>query len=179
MTLTFEPAGLEGAWIVVSEVREDVRGWFGRTFDASAFAERGLEHEVRQANASFNAAAGTLRGLHFQAAPHGEAKLIRCVSGAVFDVLVDVRPDVGAAWIGVELRAGDGRALYAPPWVAHGFQTLEPGSELHYLMFHEYVPDAPRGVRWDDPAIGIDWPEPPPGGRVISERDLALPLLDA
>lgn len=174
MGLTLEPAGLEGAWLVVSDVREDERGSFARTFDAALFAEQGLEHEVRQANASFNAAAGTLRGMHFQAAPHSEAKLIRCVRGAVFDVLVDLRT---GAWTGVELRAGDGRALYAPPPVAHGFQTLAPSSELHYLMFHAYVPAAARGVRWDDPAVGIDWPQAPPEGRVISERDRALPLL--
>lgn len=115
MGLSLEPAGLDGAWIAVSEIREDGRGWFGRTFDVTTFADHGLEHQVRQANASFNAAPGTVRGMHFQSDPHGEAKLIRCVRGAVFDVLVDVRPGAGAAWVGVELRAGDGRALYAPP----------------------------------------------------------------
>ena len=131
---------------------------------------------MAQANSSFNREPGTLRGLHFQASPHGEAKLIRCVRGAVFDVLVDVRD---RRWIGWELREGDGRALYAPPWVAHGFQTLLPASELGYLMFHPFVPAAQRGLRWDDPAIGIEWPEPPPPGRVVSTRDARFPLLTA
>jgi dTDP-4-dehydrorhamnose 3,5-epimerase len=168
---------LPGAYVVELELRRDERGWFARTFDAAAFAELGLDPAVVQCNASFNERAGTLRGMHFQAEPHGEPKLVRCTRGAVYDVLVDLRPDSPAfrRWFGLELRAGGTASLFAPVGVAHGFQTLEDGSEVHYQMGYRYVPEAASGVRWDDPAFGIEWPDPPAGGRVISERDASYP----
>ena len=171
------PTPLPGAFVVELEPRCDERGWFARTFDAAVFTELGLDPRVVQCNTSFNERAGTLRGMHFQAAPHGEPKLVRCTRGAVYDVVVDLRPDSPAfrRWFGIELRAGGTASLYAPAGLAHGFQTLEDASEVHYQMGHHYVPEAASGVRWDDPAFGIAWPDPPPGGRVISERDAGYP----
>ena len=136
-----------------------------------------MDPTVAQCSTSFNARAGTLRGMHYQADPHGEAKLVRCTRGAVHDVIVDLRPDspTHRRWFGIELSADNGTALYVPVGMAHGFQTLEDGSEVLYMMGHEYVPDAARGVRWDDPGFGIEWPEPPAGGRTISARDAAYP----
>jgi len=168
---------LPGAYVVELEPLADERGWLARTFDAAAFAELGLDARVSQCNASFNAKAGTLRGMHFQAEPHGEAKLVRCTRGAVYDVIVDLRPESPTfrEWFGLELREGAMASLFAPAGLAHGFQTLEDASEVHYQMGHHYVPAAASGVRWDDPAFGIEWPEPPPGGRVISERDAGYP----
>jgi dTDP-4-dehydrorhamnose 3,5-epimerase len=168
---------LPGAFVVELEPLRDERGWFARTFDAAVFAELGLDPAVVQCNTSFNERAGTLRGMHYQADPHGEPKLMRCTRGAIFDVLVDLRPDSPAycRWFGIELRAGGTATLFAPAGLAHGFQTLEDGSEVHYQMGAPYVPGAARGVRWDDPAFGIKWPEPPSGGRVISERDAGYP----
>lgn len=171
------PTPLPGAYVVKLEPIGDERGWFARTFDAAAFAELGLDASVVQCNASFNERAGTLRGMHFQAEPHGEPKLVRCTRGAVYDVIVDLRADSTAfrQWFGIELRAGGTESLYAPSGLAHGFQTLEDASEVHYQMGQAYVPGAARGVRWDDPAFGIEWPAPPPAGRVISKRDAAYP----
>jgi dTDP-4-dehydrorhamnose 3,5-epimerase len=159
---------LDGAWVVEMERRGDERGWFARTFDR---AELGFE--VVQANASFNTAVGTLRGMHFQRAPHGEPKLVRVTRGAVFDVAVDLAT---GAWHGVELSAENGLGFFIPAGMAHGFQTLAPDTEVLYLMGHHYVPEAADGVRWDDPAFGIAWPEPPRGGRIIAERDASWPL---
>ncbi len=171
------PTPIEGAFIVEPELLGDERGWFARTFDADVFAGRGLDLEVVQANASFNARAGTLRGMHFQAAPHGEPKLVRCVRGAVYDVGLDLRPDSAThgRWHALELTADNRRAFFLPAGLAHGYQTLTDDCELHYLMGHAYVSEAARGVRWDDPAFAIDWPEPPDGGRTIAEKDLAHP----
>jgi dTDP-4-dehydrorhamnose 3,5-epimerase len=164
---------LPGAYVVELEPIEDERGWFARTFDAAAFEELGLDAAVVQCNASFNRRAGTLRGMHYQAEPHGEAKLVRCTRGAIFDVIVDLRPwsATTCRWFGIELRAGDAASLFVPAGFAHGFQTLGDDTEVHYQMSHRYVPEAARGVRWDDPAFGIEWPEPPASGRVISDRD--------
>jgi dTDP-4-dehydrorhamnose 3,5-epimerase len=163
-------------WIVELEVLSDERGWFARTFDAEEFEARGLEPAVAQCNASFNDRRDTLRGMHYQADPHGESKLVRCVRGAIFDVAVDLRRDSASfrAWHGVELSAENGRALYIPAGLAHGFQTLTDGSEVLYQMGHRYVPEAARGVRWDDPAFAIQWPEPT-GRRTVSDRDSAYP----
>jgi len=168
---------LPGAFVVELEPLRDERGWFARTFDARAFAELGLDANVSQCNTSFNERAGTLRGMHFQTTPHGEAKLVRCTRGAVYDVVIDLRPDSPTfrQWFGIELRAGGTASLFAPAAFAHGFQTLEHASEVHYQMGHHYVPEAASGVRWDDPAFAIQWPDPPPGGRVISERDASYP----
>jgi dTDP-4-dehydrorhamnose 3,5-epimerase len=174
--MRFTETPLPGAWVVEVEPARDERGSFARTFDAREFADRGLSAAVAQCSTSFNHRAGTLRGLQYQAAPHGESKLVRCTAGAVFDVLVALRagsPTHGR-WHAVELSSGDQRAVYVPRGVAHGFQTLVDGCELLYMIDTPYVPEAARGVRWDDPAFAIEWPEPP-GERIISERDRSFP----
>lgn len=169
--MVFTETPLAGAWIVDPEPLRDVRGFFARTFDADAFAGRGLRAEFPQCSVSFNARAGTLRGMHYQAAPHTEAKLVRCTAGAVYDVIVDLRegsPTRGR-WAGLELTAENRRALYVPEGFAHGFQTLEDGSEVFYQISAPFVAGAACGVRWDDPAFGIVWP--PAAARVMSDRD--------
>ena len=172
---------IEGAWVVEPELLGDERGWFARTSDADVFAAHGLDPAVVQGNASFNARRGTLRGMHFQADPHGEPKLVRCVRGAAYDVAVDLRPSSPTfrRWHAVELTADNRLGYYLPAGLAHGYQTLSDDCELHYLMGHKYVATAARGVRWDDPAFDIVWPEPPPSGRTIAEKDLAYPDFDA
>jgi len=164
---------LDGLLVVEPERVADERGFFARTYDVEAL------WPVVQMSTSFNARAGTLRGLHFQADPYGEDKLVRCTRGAIFDVAVDLRADSPTrhGWFGLELSAGNGLALAIPAGFAHGFQTLADSSEVLYAMSTPYVPGAGRGVRWDDPAFAIEWPEPPPGGRVMSERDAAYPDL--
>jgi dTDP-4-dehydrorhamnose 3,5-epimerase len=171
----FTPAPLDGAVVLDLERRTDERGWFSRTFAVEELAAHGLVTDVVHMNASFNDRAGTLRGMHYQAAPHAECKIVRCTRGAVFDVIVDLRPgsDTYTRWFGVELTADNGRSLYVPEGFAHGFQTLEDSTEVLYVMSHHYVPDAARGVRWDDPAFGIDWPAA--DARVMSERDAGYP----
>ncbi len=170
--MRLEPTPLRGAYVVELDLLGDDRGWFARTYDEALFRKHGLEPVGVQANSSFNAARDTLRGLHYQAAPHGEAKLVRCVRGAIWDVGVDLRRDSGSylRWHAVELTADNRRAFYLPAGIAHGFQTLTDACEVHYLMGHRYVPEAARGVRWDDPAFAIEWPRPH-GERTISERD--------
>jgi dTDP-4-dehydrorhamnose 3,5-epimerase len=172
----FHETPLPGAWVIEPERLGDDRGWFARTFDAAAFGGRGLDAAVVQTNASFNARRDTLRGMHYQAAPHGESKLVRCVAGAIFDVAVDLREDSETfrRWHGIELSAANGLAYYIPAGLAHGFQTLADGCEVLYQMGHEYVPDAARGVRFDDPAFAIEWPTPQ-GELTISERDRSYP----
>jgi dTDP-4-dehydrorhamnose 3,5-epimerase len=165
-----------GAWLVDLDRLEDERGFFARTFDRADFEARGMNPDVVQCSTSYNALAGTLRGMHYQAAPHGESKLVRCTRGAVHDVIVDLRPGSPTyrSWFGVDLTADTGRALYVPVDVAHGFQTLEDASEMLYMMGHEHVPEAATGVRWDDPAFDIEWPEPA-GPRTISDKDRSYP----
>jgi dTDP-4-dehydrorhamnose 3,5-epimerase len=172
-----EETSLPGAWIVDLERHGDERGFFARTFDRSEWQARGLNPAVVQCNTSYNVKAGTLRGLHFQAPPHGEPKLVRCTRGAIFDVAVDLRLDspTRGRWFGIELTAENRRALYIPADLAHGFQTLVDDTEVLYMMGHEYVPESSRGVRWDDPAFGIEWPAAPSGRRTLSERDASYP----
>jgi dTDP-4-dehydrorhamnose 3,5-epimerase len=169
----FEATPLPGAWVIELDLLGDERGWFARTYDEAEFVARGMEPVGIQCSSSFNANRHTLRGLHFQRPPHGEAKLVRCVRGAIWDVGVDLRPDSPAycRWHAVELSAENRLAYYLPAGLAHGFQTLTGDCEVQYMMGHAYVPEAAAGVRWDDPAFGIDWP---PGERMISERDQAL-----
>jgi dTDP-4-dehydrorhamnose 3,5-epimerase len=168
---------LPGVVVVELEPLRDQRGSFARTFDADTFAAHGLDPRVVQCNSSYNLRAGTLRGLHYQAPPHAEGKLVRCIRGRVFDVVVDLRPDspTHRRWLGLELEAGSTRSLFIPCGCAHGFQTLLDHSELHYHMTAPYVPAAARGVRFDDPAFAIRWPRPPGGERIVSERDRAFP----
>ena len=165
---------LAGAFVVESEPIEDERGWFARIYDESEFAERGLAARFVQASAAFNKESRTLRGMHYQAEPHAEAKLVRCIRGAVHDVIVDLRPasPTFKRWVAVELTAGGGRMLYVPEGLAHGYLTLEDESETLYLISAPYAPEAARGVRWNDPAFGIEWPHEP---RVLSEKDKAWP----
>lgn len=165
---------IAGAFVAEIEPRRDERGLFARTFDRELFAERGLASEVVQASVSFNARKGTLRGLHYQAEPHGEEKLVRCVRGAIHDVIVDLRPDSATycGWFGIDLDDESRRALYIPKGIAHGFQTLTDSAEVLYQMSTPYVPDAARGVRWDDRAFGVRWPA---GERTMSERDRTYP----
>jgi dTDP-4-dehydrorhamnose 3,5-epimerase len=164
-----------GVYFAEPERIEDERGFFARTFSAAEFAARGLDTRVEQCSTSFNARRGTLRGLHFQAAPHGEAKLVRCTRGAIFDVAVDLRPasPTRCAWVGVRLDPESGRALYIPEGCAHGFQTLEDESDVTYMISMPYAPESAAGVRWDDGAFGIDWP--PAVERIIGERDRSWP----
>jgi dTDP-4-dehydrorhamnose 3,5-epimerase len=174
--MIFTPTPLADAFLLELEVAEDERGWFARTFSREALAAAGIDFEVVQANTSFNARAGTLRGMHYQAEPHGEGKLMRCTRGAIYDVLVDLRdgsPTRGR-WYAAELTPDNGRMLYAAAGLAHGFQTLADATEVSYLMSAPYVPEAARGVRWDDAAFGIEWPAAP-GERVISQRDRSFP----
>jgi dTDP-4-dehydrorhamnose 3,5-epimerase len=173
----FVETPLDGLWLVELELLGDERGWFARTFDAQEFAEHGLDASVVQCNASLNAQVDTLRGMHFQAPPHGESKLVRCVAGAIFDVAIDLRPgsQTFCQWYGVELSEANGRMLFIPSGFAHGYQTLRADTQLLYQMGHAYVPEAGRGVRWDDSAFAIAWPEPVSGERTISERDASYP----
>jgi dTDP-4-dehydrorhamnose 3,5-epimerase len=168
---------LAGAYVIELEPLVDGRGSFTRTFDAELFADHGLEPRVAQCSTSFNAVAGTLRGMHFQAVPHSEAKLVRVTSGAIYDVIVDLRSESATfrSWFGIELSSSGRQALFVPTGLAHGFQTLCDASAIDYQISHPYVPDAARGVRFDDPAFGIRWPAPPPGGLIISDRDRSFP----
>jgi dTDP-4-dehydrorhamnose 3,5-epimerase len=165
---------LAGAWVIELDLLRDERGHFARTFDADEFRRHGLDPAVVQCSTSFNERAGTLRGLHYQADPDGEAKLIRCTRGAVYDVIVDLRTgsETRCRWFAVELSADDARMLYVPKGLAHGFQTLVNATEVAYQMSHVHVLEQARGVRWDDPAFGITWPE---GKRTLSERDRTYP----
>lgn len=171
--MKFHETPLPGVWLIEPELLGDERGWFARTFDRDEFRARGLNPEVVQCNASHNAQRHTLRGMHYQAEPHGESKLVRCVSGAIFDVALDLRRDSATylAWHGVELSAENGHALYIPEGLAHGFQTLCDNSDVLYQMGRSYVPGAALGVRFDDPAFAIEWPEA--RERIVSERDAA------
>jgi dTDP-4-dehydrorhamnose 3,5-epimerase len=166
---------LPGVYLVVPVPREDVRGFFARTWCQDTFAERGLCGSWVQSSVSYNRRRGTLRGMHYQAAPAEEIKLVRCTQGAIYDVLVDLRlglPSYGQ-WLAVELTASNRYALYVPGGVAHGFQTLCDDTEVFYEISTRYRPELQRGVRWDDPALGIIWPDC--AERIIAERDCLLP----
>lgn len=158
--MRFTPTPLTDAWLVELDKIEDERGYFARSWCAREFAAQGLEASLVQCSTSFNATRGTLRGLHYQAAPHAETKLVRCTRGAVFDVIADLRPasPTFLRWFGAELTADNGRMLYIPRGFAHGFQTLAADSEVFYQMSDWYEPAAARGVRWDDPLLGVRWP---------------------
>jgi dTDP-4-dehydrorhamnose 3,5-epimerase len=173
----FRETSVAGAFVVEPERIEDERGFFARTFSVEEFGARSLDARVHQCSTSFNAREGTLRGMHYQLAPHAESKLVRCTRGAIYDVAVDLRPDSSSylRWFGLELRPENGYALFVPEGCAHGFQTLADASEVLYQISTPFVPDAGRGVRWDDPAFGIEWPAPPPGGRTMASRDAEYP----
>lgn len=174
--MRFIETSLKGAFIIDPEPIEDDRGFFARTFCSREFAEHGLETQFVQCSISYNRLKGTLRGLHYQAPPHEEVKLVRVTFGAIYDVIVDLR--VGSPtywrWAAVELTAANRRSLYVPMGLAHGFQTLEDGTEVVYQISTFYAPKAARGLRWDAPSLAIRWPEAE--HRVISTRDQSFPL---
>ena len=160
--------------MIEPEMHEDHRGFFARTFCRREFEANGLNPDVVQCNISFNRRKGSLRGMHFQASPYSEAKLVRCTAGSIYDVIIDLRPSSSSfkKHIGVELSARNRKMLYIPEGFAHGFQTLEDDTEVFYQMSQFYSAEHSRGVRWDDPAFGISWP---PGDRIIIERDRTYP----
>jgi dTDP-4-dehydrorhamnose 3,5-epimerase len=168
----FRAAPLPGVFVIEPERREDQRGFFARTWCQREFTDAGLNADLVQCSVSFNRRRGTLRGMHYQAAPHAEVKLVRCTRGSLWDVALDLRPNSSTflQHFGLELSAANGAALYIPEGVAHGFQTLVPDTEILYQMSEFYVPDAARGVRYDDPAFGIRWPI---AHAVLLERDRA------
>lgn len=173
--MIFTETSLSGAFIVDLDPREDERGFFARAWCRDEFAAQGLAIDLAQANLSFSRKRGTIRGLHYQVAPHGEAKSIRCIRGAIYDVAVDLRPESPTyeQWVGVELTSENRRMLYIPQGCAHGYQTLEDDSEALYHVSEAYAPEAERGVRWNDPAFGIAWPET--AGALVSPKDAAWP----
>ena len=173
--MIFKQTELLGVFEVHAEPQEDERGAFARMFCREEFARSDIEFETLQTNLSTNSKAETLRGLHFQKAPHGEAKLVQVLSGAVYDVVVDMRPGIGfGKWISRELSRANGIGLYLPKGVAHGFLTLTDDTNVLYHMGSLYVADSAAGVAWDDPDLNISWPRSP---QIISARDLAFPKL--
>jgi dTDP-4-dehydrorhamnose 3,5-epimerase len=173
----FVPTPLSGAFLIDVEPAADERGSFSRIYCADEFAARGLDAAFVQASLSHNHRKGTLRGMHYQAEPHGEAKLVSCVSGAIHDVIADLRaesPTFGRVF-GVVLDASSRRALYIPRGFAHGFQTLTDDAVVEYHMTARYRPEAARGVRWNDPTLRIEWPI---GQAIISPRDRGLPRFE-
>ena len=176
--MQFTPTELAGAYIVDFQKREDSRGFFAHAWSQAEFAQHGLNSQIVDINFSYNRNRGTLRGMHFQRDPYAQVKIVRCVRGAIYDAIVDLRPSSPTfrQSIGVELTADNHRALYVPEGFGHGFQTLEDHCDVMYLVSQIYAPSAEGGVRYDDPAFAIAWPLPP---TVISERDLAWPTFEA
>lgn len=170
--MRFSETSLPGAFVVELEQLGDERGFFARSFCVREFEEHGLDPYIAQCNVSHNLRKGTLRGMHYQVPPAAETKLVRCTRGAIYDVIIDLRPDSPAycKWQSFELSVANGRALYIPEGFAHGFQTLEDDSDVLYQMSEYYAPGQARGVRWDDPAFGIEWPV---AGPIMSEKDRA------
>ncbi len=175
--MIFQPTGLAGAYVIEIERLDDERGFFARAWCQREFADHGLNPQLAQCNISYNRRRGTLRGMHYQAAPHEEAKLVRCTQGAIYDVIVDLRSDSATylRHVGVRLTPAERNMLYVPEGFAHGFLTLADDTEVFYQMSEFYVPGAARGFRWDDPAVDITWPD---AILVISERDATYPNLE-
>lgn len=172
--MQFIPVGLDGAYLIEPELISDSRGFFARTFCINEFKDKGLNSNIVQCNISYNKLRGTLRGMHFQKAPYPETKLVRCTKGSIYDVIIDLRSDskTYSRWFGVELSAENRKALYIPEGFAHGFTTLEDSSEVLYQMSELFHSECADGVRWNDPAFAITWPETI---RVIAERDQSYP----
>jgi len=175
--MIFTETKLKDAYIIDLEVRGDDRGGFARTFCAKEFEEHGLKPTVAQCNLSFNYKAGTIRGMHYQLPPAAETKLMRCIKGAIYDIIIDMRPasPTYLQHFGIELTSENRRALYIPDMFAHGYQALTDGAEVAYQVSEFYTPGYERGVRYDDPAFGIEWPLP---ATVISEKDAAWALFE-
>lgn len=176
--MIFTETELAGVYIIDLEPIEDERGFFATAWTADDLRSRGLSSQIAQCNISFNRERGTIRGLHYQTAPHEEAKLLSCTRGAMFDVAVDLRSDSATRfkWISFELSADNRRMLYIPPGFAHGYQTLANDTEIHYQVSEYYHPECAAGIRWNDPAIGICWPL---AVTVISPRDQSFALLQS
>ena len=174
--MKFTPGTVSGTFVIDQERRQDERGYFARTWCMNELASQGLCTRIAQVNTAFSPAVHTLRGLHFQEAPWSEVKVVRCTRGAIYDVVADLRPQSPTcrAWFGVELSADNGRELYIPEGCAHGYLTLLPDTEVEYLTSQKYVPQSARGVRYDDPALDITWPQPP---AVVSAADRSWPPL--
>jgi dTDP-4-dehydrorhamnose 3,5-epimerase len=176
--MIFTESILAGAYTIEMTRIEDERGFFARSYSAQEFAARGLPADMPECSVSFNSRRGTLRGMHFQAAPHTEDKLVRCTAGGIFDVIVDLRAGspTRRQWYGSELTSENRRSLFIPKGFAHGFITLRDATEVLYMISVPYVAGFERGIRWNDPALAIEWPMDP---LVISARDAAFPLLGA
>jgi len=173
--MKFEKTEVAGVVVIELEKIQDARGYFSRTFCRREFETHGLATSLVQANTALSRHKGTLRGMHYQAAPYGEAKLVRCIRGAIFDAVVDLRPasPTYCRWFGVELTEDNGRMLYFPEGFAHGYQTLQDDSELSYMVSQFYTPEAEKGVRWNDPRFNIAWPIV--DGVLLSEKDRQWP----
>lgn len=176
--MRFDATPLAGAYVIVTDLHSDDRGAFGRTFCADEFSAMGLNTHWQQANAASSVMSGIVRGLHYQTAPHAEAKLVNCMKGRVFDVIVDLREASATRhqWFGVTLDETDNKQLYVPVGFAHGYQVLEAGSRISYLVSAAYAPESEAGLRWDDPKLAIDWPISE--GIQMSDKDKLWPLLD-
>ena len=172
--MKFTETKIHGVFVIELEKHEDDRGWFARAWCCEEFAAHGLPTDLAQTNLSHNAQRGTVRGMHFQTAPHAEAKLVRCVAGAVHDIALDLRPESPTfkQSVATELSADNGRAVFLPEGIAHGFQTLTDDATLFYQMGAPYAPEFARGVRWDDAAFQIEWPI---AEAIVCERDAAFP----
>ncbi len=175
--MRFTETDVQGARVIDPTPRQDDRGRFMRAWCAKEFAEHGINFVPVQANMGFSVRKGTVRGMHLQEAPALEAKLVRCTRGAIFDVVIDLRPEspTYGKWYGTELSAENARMLYVPEQCAHGYQTLEHGTEMYYMASQFYTPSAARGVRFNDPAFGVQWPLAP---TVVSEQDRNWPLVE-
>lgn len=173
--MVFTETKLKGAFVIDIERKEDERGFFARTFCVNEFQERGLNARLVQCSLSFNRQRGTLRGLHYQIPPHAECKLVRVTRGAIYDVIVDLRPQSPTfkQHFATELTAENRRQIYVPEGFAHGFQTIVDDTELLYQMSAKHVPELARGLRWNDPAFGIEWPATE--HRILNERDANYP----
>lgn len=170
--MKFTQTSLAGAYLIEWEPVEDERGFFARTFCKDEFKKHGIDFSCVQCNISYNRKKGTLRGMHYQAAPHEEAKIVSCIRGAIFDVIVDIRPqsETYKKWYGAELSVKNHAMLYVPKGFAHGFQTLDDDSEVFYMMSEFYHPEYAKGLQWDDPAFRIEWPMKP---KAIAQKDVA------
>ncbi len=176
--MNFTPVKLNGSYLISTQPFEDNRGWFARTWCSNEFASIGHDAEWKQMNHSFTVKKGTIRGMHYQLPPFEEIKMVRCIAGSVFDVIIDIRKDSPTylQWFGAELSAANKLSLYIPAGFAHGFQTLGDDCELIYMHSAFYTPGSEAGIRYDDPAVQVNWPLPV---TEISERDKNLPLIDS
>lgn len=173
--MLFKKTSLKDSCIIELELIEDERGFFARSFCRREFEKHGLNPCIAQCNVSYNKRRGTLRGMHYQVDPHKEVKLVSCLRGSIYDVIIDMRPDspTYCNWLAVELSAKNHKTLYVPEGFAHGFQTLEDDSVVLYQMSEFYYPECSRGISWNDPSFGVNWPVPDP---MLSERDRSHPV---